>query len=287
MRNAVGENKHTNGGNSGTPDLRWLFAGALAGLLAAGFGILRQADSGNELPANALARVNQEIITRDNYDRALARLGSNSASDDDNAWVLQRLVDDELLVQRGLELGMAQSDSAVRNAIIDSLIASVTAEADAANPGDEELQQYLSENADRFSYTASVSVAAWQSNDEAVAQSFVTALRNDGNVTTSDAIGPIPDLPSGLTSVEILRDYLGPGIAAAAADMPAGSSAVFARRGQWLVVQVLEKASAVVTDLGKIRNRVLLDYRRKLADRTLREYLDDLRRRADVDVVQP
>jgi len=283
----VGENKNTQRQFSGTPDIRWLVAGALAGLLAAGFGILRQAESGNELPANALARVNEQIITRDNYDRALARLGANSTSDDANAWVLQRLVDDELLVQRGLELGMAQSDSAVRNAIIDSLIASVTAEADAASPDDAELQQYLAENTDRFSFVASVSVAAWQTNDEAVAQTFVKRLRDDGSVTTSDIIGPIPDLPPGLMPVELLRDYLGPGIAAAAANMPVGSSAVFARRGRWLVVQVLEKRSAVVTDLSTIRNRVLLDYRRSLADRTLREYLDDLRRRADVDVVQP
>jgi len=283
----VGENDETIAGKSGTLDIRWLIAGALAGLLAAGFGILRQADSGNELPANAVARVNGQIISRNNYDRALARLGTNSTSVDKTAWVLQRLVEDELLVQRGLELGMAQSDSAVRNAIIDSLIASVTAEADAASPGDEELQQYLSDNADRFSYTASLSVAAWQTNDDAVAQSFVAKLRNGSNVTTSDAIGPIPDLPPGLMPLELLRDYLGPGVAAAAADMPIDSSAVFARRGRWLVVQVLEKKSAVVTDLGTIRNRVLLDYRRSLADQTLQDYLDDLRRRADLIVAQP
>ena len=76
------------------------------------------------------------------------------------------------------------------NAIIESLIASVTAEADAASPNDEELQQYLLENADRFSFVASVAVAAWQTDDEAAAQSFVTALRHDGSVNVSDAIGP-------------------------------------------------------------------------------------------------
>lgn len=283
----MGENSEPIAGDSGTLDIRWLIAGALAGLLAAGFGILRQADSGNDLPASAVARVNDQIISRDNYDRAIARLGSNGSSENDSAWLLQRLVDDELLVQRGLELGMAQSGTAVRNAIIESLIASVTAEADAASPGDEELQQYLSENADRFSFVDSVAVAAWQTDDEALAQSFVTALRNDGSVNVSDTIGPIPDLPAGLTPLEKMRDYLGPGITAAAADSPVGSSAVFARRGRWLVVQVLEKESAVVTDLSTIRNRVLLDYRRNLAERTLRDYLDDLRRRADVNVVKP
>ena len=283
----MGENSEPIAGDLGTLDIRWLIAGALAGLLAAGFGILRQADSGNDLPANAVASVNDQIISRDNYDRAIARLGTNRNSEDNSARVLQRLVDDELLVQRGLELGMAQSDAAVRNAIIESLIASVTAEADAAGPSDEELQQYLLENADRFSFVASVAVAAWQTDDEAAAQSFVTALRHDGSVNVSDAIGPIPDLPAGLTPIEQLRDFLGPGITAAAADSPLGSSAVFARRGRWLVVQVLEKESAIVTDLGTIRNRVLLDYRRNLAEQTLRDYLDNLRRRADVNVVKP
>ena len=204
----MGENQKSADANSGTPDIRWLLAGALAGLLAAGFGILRQADSGNELPANALARVNDQLINRDNYDRAVARLGRNNGPDVDNAWVLQRLVDDELLVQRGLELGMAQSDTAVRNAIIESLIASVTAEADAASPTDDVLQQHLDDNAGRFSHTASVAVAAWQTDDEAVAQSFVAALRDDGSVNISDAIGPISDLPDGLTPVETLRNYL-------------------------------------------------------------------------------
>jgi len=280
----VGENQEK---RAGAPDLRWLIAGAVAGLLAAGYGLLRQADSGGELPAGAVARVNEQIITRDQFDRAVLRLGASELSDDDNARMLQRLVEDELLVQRGIELGMAQSDTTVRNAIVDSLVASVTAEADAASPTDEELQQYLDENSDRFSYTANMSVAAWQTDDEAVAQTFVTALRDYGEVTISDAIGPIPDLPPGMLPVELLRDYLGPGIAAAASEMPEGSSAIFARRGRWLVVQVLAKKSAVITDLSAVRNRVLLDYRRKLADEALQDYLDDLRRRAEVDVIRP
>ena len=267
--------------------MRWLIAGALAGLLAAGYGILRQAESGDALPANAVARVNDQIISRDNYDRALARLAAYGAADDEKARLLQRLVEDELLVQRGLELGMARSDTGVRNAIVDSLIASITAEADAASPTDQELEQYLAENADRFSFVASVSVGAWQTDDESIAQSFITSLRNDGEAMVSDLIEPIPDLPPGLMAVEILRDYLGPGIAAAAADMPIGSSAVFARRGRWLVVQVLDKKSAIVTDLGTIRNRVLLDYRRSLANQSLNDYVDELQRRANIVVLLP
>ena len=61
------------------------------------------------------------------------------------------------MVQRGVELGMTESDTEVRNAILNSLVASVTAEADAAAPTDDELRRIPRlNNAERFSYTASL-----------------------------------------------------------------------------------------------------------------------------------
>lgn len=272
------------------PNIRWLALGSLAGLIMAGYGLLRQADVGSDLPVSALARVNDVLISRDNYERALARLADESTDAltlERRAWMLERLIEEELLVQRGLELGMARSDGAVRNAIVNSLIASVTGEADAANPTDEQLEQHLADNADRFSFVDKVAVEGWQSDDEAVAQGFATMLRDTNDPVTTDEIRKIPDLPAALMPIENLRDYLGPGIAAATVELPIGSSAVFARRGRWIVVRVLKKESEVVTDLSSIRNQVIIDYRRSLADETLQRYLDDLRNKAKVDVVQP
>jgi len=272
------------------PNIRWLALGSLAGLIMAGYGLLRQADVGSDLPVSALARVNDVLISRDNYERALARLADESTDAltlERRAWMLERLIEEELLVQRGLELGMARSDGAVRNAIVNSLIASVTGEADAANPTDEQLEQHLADNADRFSFVDKVAVEGWQSDDEAVAQGLATTLRDTGDPVTTDEIRRIPDLPAALMPIENLRDYLGPGIAAATIEMPVGSSAVFARRGRWIVVHVLKKESEVVTDLSSVRNQVIIDYRRSLADETLQRYLDDLRNKARVDVVQP
>jgi len=272
------------------PNMRWLALGSLAGLIMAGYGLLRQADVGSDLPVSALARVNDVLISRDNYERALARLADESTDAltlERRAWMLERLIEEELLVQRGLELGMARSDGAVRNAIVNSLIASVTGEADAANPTDEQLEQHLADNAARFSFVDKVAVEGWQSDDEAVAQGFATMLRDTNDPVTTDEIRKIPDLPAALMPIENLRDYLGPGIAAATVELPIGSSAVFARRGRWIVVRVLKKESEVVTDLSSIRNQVIIDYRRSLADETLQRYLDDLRNKAKVDVVQP
>ena len=267
-------------------DLRWLAIGALVGLVAAGYGVLRQSSGGSELPESAVASVNEILIGQDNFERSLARFTSpnSSASEEDKARMLQRLIDDELLVQRGVELGMTESDTEVRAAIVNSLIASITAEADSASPTDEQLEQYLADNSERFSYTSRLHVEAWETDIESVAQEAATALRAGEAVTTSDDIGAVPDLPPGLMSADMLRNYLGPAITAAAADMPEDSSAVFARRGRWLVVRVVAKERAYVTELDAIRNRVLLDYRRNLADEMLEGYIDNLRQRADITV---
>ncbi|MGI9205469.1 MAG: peptidylprolyl isomerase [Woeseiaceae bacterium] len=264
-------------------DLRLLALGALIGLVMAGFGILRQSPDGSALPADMLARVNDTLISREHYERTIARQPGTSVTSTDED-VLQMLIDDELLVQRGVELGMMNSDLVVRQAVIDSLVASITAEADTADPTEAELEAYLAENAERFSYVAKISIEAWQSDRESAAQELVEKLRAGTSDISGEDIDRMADLPTGLIPLEIAVDYVGPGVASTAATMPPGSSAVFARRGRWLVLRLLEKESSAATNLAAIRNRVLIDYRRHLADETLRSYIDGLRDRASITV---
>ena len=268
-------------------DLRWLALGALGGLLLAAWGMLRQTDVGMDLPSSAIASVNDVMISRDSFERARERLGALGEGTDAGAELLQRLIDDELLVQRGVELGMTETDPAVRAAIINSIVASVTAEADAADPTDEELNKYLETNPERFSYTSKLHVETWETEREELAQELVSALRNGGSLPEVPDIAPMPDLPPGLLETDMLRNYLGPAITAAAADMPEGSSAVFARRGRWLVIRVVARERQAVANVEAIRSRVLMDYRRQLAAGLLENYLENLRERAKVSLTMP
>lgn len=269
-------------------NLRWLVAGAIAGLLAVAVGLLQQSGRDSELPENIVARVNSEMIFRDVYERALQRFDSDSTDaldQDDEAWVLQRLIEEELLVQRGLSLGMARSENDVRAAIVQSLIASVTAEADAASPDDATLRKHLNEYPERFSFSAALSVDVWTAPDESSATEFLLEL-GTGN-TNSDAARRLPTVPTGPLPLNKLRDYLGPGITASAATMPTGSSAIFARQGRWLVLRVVDREEATLVPFETVENQVLVDYRRSLADRLLREYLANLMQQADVVIAQP
>ena len=272
------------------PSLRWLAIGAVAGLVAAAWGLLERAPGDTPLPATAVAQINGRVIDVDRYDRAVESLRAalgRDPDDADKARLLTQLVDEELLVQRGVELGMAESETTVRAAIVQSLIASVTAEADAADPTDGELQEFLTANAERYTYATALSVDAWIAEDEWVARDFVGRLRNGDDVSGHDDVQRVSGLPATPIPIERLRMFVGPGIAASAAEMPEGASGVYARQGRWYVVRVRGHEAAVLGSLDTIRSQVLIDYRRALADDRLREYLDGLRSRSDVTVVAP
>jgi hypothetical protein len=275
--------------NREQPALRWLAVGALAGLLVAAYGMLERSGDPSPLPAGSVARVNDALIDRARFDRAIGQLEISLGRDPDDAErdrVVQQLIDEELLVQRGIDLNMAVTEPSVRDAIVQSLVASVTAEADAANPDDDELERYLGEHAENYTYATALSVDTWISDDERQAQQFVGRLRNtDGEAPDTDAgVRRVPGLPRGPLPLERLRMFVGPAIAAAALNMPAGSSAVYARQGRWYILRVNRHEQSVRADLDAVRSQVLVDYRRAQARRLLENYLDGLRRQADLAV---
>ena len=270
--------------------LFWLAAGAIAGLVLAAFGLVERGGSAQSLPEDAVARVGETLIGTEQLERAIDQVETGFATTldaDGSARILQQRIEEELLVQRGLELGLAESEPTVRAAIVQSMIASVTAEADAADPDDATLEQFMRDNRERYTYASAMSVEAWTTDDEDQAQDFVEALGRSADAAPPEALAPVPGLPGNAIPVERLRMFLGPAITAAAADMPVGSAAVFARQGRWYVVRVAGREASVLADLDALRSQVLIDYRRMLADRRLRDYLDGLRERTDIVVAAP
>ena len=270
--------------------LYWLILGALAGLVIAAYGLLQRAPDDLPLPPGAVASVNGATISAAQYQRAadaFSLLRGEAPGNDDRARIITQLIEEELLVQRGIALDMPASEATVRAAIVQSMIASVTAEADAANPDDAELLAYLEAHPERYTFASALAVDGWIADDEQTARSTIETLGRGGQPTSDQALREVPGLPKEPLPIERLRMFVGPAIAAATAEMPVGQSAVFARQGSWYVLRVTEHADSVLADLDTIRSQVLTDYRQDLADRRLRAYLDDLLERSDVAVAAP
>lgn len=98
------------------------------------------------LPSDAIALVNGKPIREDEFANAVALLAGDkrdAISEVDRAHVLQRLIEEELLVQQGIARGFVMSDRAVRQAIATAMLDAIVAESASEQSADAALREYL------------------------------------------------------------------------------------------------------------------------------------------------
>ncbi len=123
-----------------------LTVGAVAGLLIASVGLLRDAATAAQLPDGVIARVNGTHILTADFERLVSGLQNDTqslADADTRERLLDRMIEEELLVQRGLELGLAVRDRKVRGDLTSAVIRSVVIEADQREPDSGELERFF------------------------------------------------------------------------------------------------------------------------------------------------
>jgi len=118
---------------------------ALGGLEANGWW-----QDSRSLPMDSAARVNHTEIRQLDYQRALGLMASGKRSpltEEDRILVLERLIQEELLVQYGIAQDLLRTDRKVRSAVLQSVLAGLDIQARAAvkQDSDNGLQEYLIE----------------------------------------------------------------------------------------------------------------------------------------------
>jgi peptidylprolyl isomerase len=281
---------------------RWLLLlGALAGLGTAAASLLGSQTQGSGLPEGVIARVNETPIRAEEYARLLAALEADRRSplsDEDRVHVLDRLIEEELLVQHALALGLARSDRRVRADLVSAVLGSLAAAGDGYEPDEDAIQAFYAENRDFFAgpgrlWVRQVFVAVDGAGDEAARERAERAserLRAGEAIDRvreelgSPEVAPLPDAP--LPPAK-LREYLGPTALLAALDLSAGESSDPIRSAQgYHVLSLVERDPGGAPPLEEILPQVRAELRRRRDDRMLRERLDQLRAAADV-VVEP
>jgi len=278
-----------------------LAIGAGAGVALAATGLVASSVTrGRGLPPGAVARVNGALVRGDDYARSLdalerdRRAGREPA---DRRLVLDRLIDEELLVQRGLELGLARQDARVRRDLTAAVIDAVVTEHEDGTPPDAELEAFYRRERDFFARPGRLRVrqlwcradtAADAPSAEARARAAAASLRageDFAGVRARLGDPEIAPLPDALLSPAKLLDHLGPTALRAALELEAGavSDPVRSATG-YHVLQVVEREAEWVPPREEIADEVLAEYRRRRGERALRAYVDGLRARADVEI---
>src|SRR5262245_21153430 len=120
--------------------------GSTVGLVLAAGGLLASGrDPGRALPSDAVARVHGVAIRAEDEHRALDAVGADRREAPDatlRRHVLDRLIEEELLVQRGLELGLARVDPRVRRELADAVVAEAVTEGDRGEPTADDLRAF-------------------------------------------------------------------------------------------------------------------------------------------------
>jgi len=268
-----------------TKRLTWLIVGGFCGLLFAGYGIFTKISINQTLDSNTIATVNNTPITRETYLRAIDRYSSDSKdalNNNDRTWVLQRLIEEELLVQRGLSLGIITTDNDVRGAIVRALIASINTEAAAMMPNEEELFEYYNSNEEKFTYPATISIQAWVSSTEEDALLLKKGLLENKESEKYENIRLLKNIPSGLLTLNKIREYLGPSIASAIKLETENNIIIQYSQDRWYIVYIIEKNAGVVEPFENIKHQIHNEFIRSEADKKLREYINNLKDNASI-----
>lgn len=276
---------------------RLLLAGALLGLFIA---VVTATPSDRKRLSNdgAIAKVNQQHIDRTEFAGAYQALLSDknkAPTAADKKLVLDRLIEEELLVQRGLEIGLLEGDAAVRKAVAMAVIEFVLAQKGSDALSEANLRRFYNENKARFTPANRLQVSRIfvpymeprQSPEMTEKLDEIrTALR--GGMAFSKAretFGTeiLPPLPRVMLTPPKMTDYLGPELTQSASRLPQGSiSDALAGPTGWHFLKIIRNQPGKPPAFETIRLQIVDAVRHQRDDKTLREYLDWLRARADI-----
>jgi hypothetical protein len=268
-----------------------LVAGAVLGALLAASGVLEP--GAPDLPGDRVAVVNGVPVSKSDYLGyldLLARDKRNPMTTEDRRHVLERIIEEKLLIDRGLNIDLPHSDPKVRKTIVNAMIQIAISEASSEEPTDAELADFYTATIDYFTAPARVQVRRMVFRGDNAAQRAQLAHRqlsgdNWLTVQAEFADTDILALPNSPLPVSKLRGYLGPTLTEAALALPPQSfSPPLAEQSGYSILQLLALQAGVPRPLEEIRDQVVREFQRRAGDAALRDYLQQLRRGADISI---
>ena len=163
----------------------------------------------------AIARVGEKEISRQKFEEIIKVLDDQSKSEltlEKKNLIRERLIDEELLIQRAIELDLVRNDSLVKGNVIQTMFQYIINSNELAEPSEVELREYFSKEKNYFSSGKRFKLKNYTFSNLRDAETARNSL-NQGNlesflklVETENSF----DLPNVFLTPQKIRDYLGP-----------------------------------------------------------------------------
>ena len=163
----------------------------------------------------AIARVGEKEISRKRFEEIIKVLDDQSNTQltlEKKNLIRERLIDEELLIQRAIELDLVRNDSLVKGNVIQTMFQHIINSSELAEPSKAELREYFNKEKNYFSSGKRYKLKNYTFRNLRDAE-MARNLLNQSNfesflklVETENTI----DLPSVFLTPQKIRDYLGP-----------------------------------------------------------------------------
>ena len=268
---------------------RWqnilLLSGLIIGAVLAANSIVRES---NLIEKDWVASVGDVYISKEKYYsqlEGLARDKRNSITIKDKYYVLERMIEEELLIIRAKELGLLENNQIVRGSIIQQMIKLIISENYLESIEEEKLKKFYQDNIGFFSSASRLRLQQIYFSDSIgnSKQRSEEAYKKLKKGSTFQEISLAADnsaltIPNSMMNLSKVREYIGPTLMNIANRLESGEfSTPMKVAVGYKIIFLFDKEFSKPEEFESIKLKVLKEYQRRQDDESLREYLDDLK----------
>lgn len=265
-------------------DKFFAFGGLFLGSILVLFSFIEELDFAS---IDWVAKIEDKTISRERFELYLDSIDESRSSgllDADPEKILSRMIDEELLIRRAIDLGMLDNNPQVRSVLIQKMIESILSEINTLEVSNQELESFYRSNQEFFLANPKISLETLKfSNYELAQQSkqFLLEGKNDQALKLAD--NSAIRVPKGLLPATKVREYIGPTLTANALAMTPGtiSNPIPISKSYHLII-LFDKSFDTPKPFESIVEQVKTEFLKQKRDALLQEYLVNLRKWYDV-----
>lgn len=269
-----------------------LVLGVFVGISLAIFSSIQ--DTNFEVDKNWVARVGDIEISREKYLLQLEGLNLDKRvplKEEDRAFVLERMIEEELLIQRAKDLGMFSTNTMIRGAIVQQMINMIISENSLDIVSTSQLKEFYEANKGFFTSADRLRLKQIYFSDEKGgalerAQNTYLHLVQGKNLDEIDSKSDESalEVPNTLMTLSKVREYIGPSLMQLAKMLKPGEFTSPKKViGGYKIIVLLERRDASPPDFKEIRDRVKSEYQKRKDDEALRDYLNKLKKWYEIE----
>ena len=269
-----------------------LFAGILLGALMAAYSVIEESNISDYKWA---AKIEDTFIPMEKYLTQLDGLSKDKRSpltQKDKEYVLERMIEEELLIKRAIDLGVLNDNPMARGTIVQQMIKTIIAENARYEISDSELESFFQENSGFFTKSSRLRIQQiYFSNEQLKDDSLVVAKKAYDLLKSGDDFESVSKLgspsalqiPNSLMTLSKVREYIGPSLMNLAKELEINSfTTPIEVSGGYKIIYLIDKELASPPQFNDIKASVSSEFLKRKDDQSLRSYLENLKNWYDV-----